>query len=215
MGEYYALISKSESLEHHGVKGQKWGIRKEKYRSHSLRGLIASRRNKKVDNSFDKWKENASRRESAISKGKARNEALINLEKNRSKENKAIYKQANKDYKKALRANTTYRKGQVRSEVESDLSKKYLKLGKTTGNSKYYDKYNIERDRARRAPMVAAKRSAKKAAIKRAFTISAKAAVTGAAIYAGTRYLRSKNIKININPDIIRKAAKVAQYLHY
>lgn len=216
MGEYYALIPKSESLEHHGVKGMKWGVRKDKYKAHSLRARLASYNNKKVDDSFNKWNENADKRKVAINKGKARNEALIKYEQNKTSENKKAYKQANKDFKKALRANTTYRKGQVNKEVGSDLSKKYLKLARQTGNNKYYDKYNIEREKARRAPKVAENRSKLKASIKRALTISAKAALSATVSYAVYSAFRSMNTNIpTMDPDYLRKAARVSQYINY
>ena len=52
-------------------------------------------------------------------------------ENNRSdKKLKKQYKTDEKAYKKALSKNTTYRKGQVRKETGSDLSRKYLSEAK-------------------------------------------------------------------------------------
>lgn len=203
-------------LEHFGVKGMKWGVRK--YRPSSIRGAIAAYRNRKVDKSFNKWKKNSELRDTAISKGKAANEARVAYETNKSKETKAAYKAANKDYKKALRKNTTYRKGQIRGEVGQDMSKKYLSLAKRTGEQKYVDKYNIERDRARRAPDVGAARSRRIAAFKRGMTIAVKTAVVGAAVGAGVAYAKKKGM-ININSEqamyAIKRGARFMRYVYF
>jgi hypothetical protein len=193
--------------------GQKWGIRryqnsdgslteagKTRYNSTSLRAAIARRSNEKVDKGFKKWKEGSEKREDAVALGKAANVAKRAYENDPSKENKAAYKQANKEYKKALSKNTTYRKGQVKQQVDSDLSRKYLseakkikkQLDKDPQNkelSKQYSElmsqHDIYRASARRAPEVAAARSQRKAMVKRAVTRSVNAAVTAATISAG------------------------------
>lgn len=183
----------NDELYHFGVKGMKWGVRK--YKPRSIRGAIASYKNYKVDKSFNKWKKNSELRESAIDKGKKANVARVEYETNKNKDTKKAYKQANKEYKKAFSKNTLYRKGQIKSEVSSDMSKKYMQLAKKSEGSKqsrYIDKYNIERAKARRAPSVAAKRSALKASFKRSMTISAKAAVSAAAVYGTAKYLNKK-----------------------
>lgn len=195
----------SDELYHYGIKGMRWGVRR------------ARRQNEKVDKSFKKWQENAKKRDTAIDLGKKANVARMDYERDRkNKQLKSTYKQANKDYKKALRANTTYRKGAIRGEVGKDASRKYLseakkiqkQLNKDPGNKqlkKQYDymkgQHDVERARARKAPEVGAKRSARKAAAKRAMTMSVKAAATSAAITLGAaavnKCLDSNNVSIN------------------
>lgn len=64
-------------------------------------------------------------------------------------------------------------------------------------------KHDIERANARRAPEVAAKRSKKKAALKRAMTMTVKTAATSAAIAGGTyavnKYLSNHQVTLNGN----------------
>ena len=220
MGEkiVYWLISE-DYLMHHGVKGQKWGVRKD-YRPTSVRSAIARRQNAKVDKGFKKWNEGASNKQSAIDAGKKRNASKIAYEKDRSnKDLKSQYKSDNKAYKQALRKNTTYRKGSVKEEVGKDLSRNYMteaKRAKKSGDMKTYsnfmNKHDVERAKARRAQKVAANRSNKKASIKRAMTMTAKAAAASAAIGVGV-YAVNKHGGVNINSQQVQQTIKVAKNL--
>lgn len=181
----------TDELYHHGIKGMKWGVRR------------ARRQNAKVDKSFKKWKENSNKKANAIDLGKKANVARMDYERDRSnKELKRTYKQANREYKKALNSNTTYRKGAIRGEVGKDASRKYLSEAKKVQKQlnadpnnrelkKQYDylqgQHDVQRAKARKAPEVGAKRSARKAAAKRAMTMTVKAAATAAAIGVGTK----------------------------
>lgn len=208
-------------LEHYGVKGMKWGVRKDKYSVGGIRARIATYQNKKVDNSFNKWKKNSDLKKDAIAKGKTANEARIRYETDRSKENKKAYKAANREYKKALRKNTTWRKGDIRKEVGSDLSRKYLKLSKSTDNAKdkkrYLNQYNIERAKARRAPEVAQRRSRRIASIKRGMTMTVKAAVVSGVISIGIAAANKKGL-IDVNKEsvsyAIKKGIEYSRYLY-
>lgn len=190
---------------HYGVKGMRWGVRR------------ARRENAKIDKSFKKWNENAKKREDAIGLGKQANQSRMTYERNSSDKNlKKTYKGDQKAYNKALRGNTTYRKGQIRNEVGQDMARKYLseakriqkELAKDPNNKqlqkqyKYLsDQHQYERAKARKAPAVAAKRSARKAALKRSMTMSVKAGVTTAAITAGAaaanKYLNNHDVQLN------------------
>lgn len=232
------IIQEETYLAHYGVLGMKWGKRKNKanYRSTSIRSAIARRQNEKVDKSFDNWKENAAKKEKAIELGKKANERKMVYEKDRSnKTAKNEYKQAEKEYKKALRSNTTYRKGAVKQSVGSDLSRKYLseakrikkQLDKDPTNKKlkkdyadYMSKHDIERAKARKAPEKAANRSNKIASIKRTMTMSAKGVATAAAIGTGAHfansYLKNHDVRLNgrpirINTDAFRSAVEVGK----
>ena len=192
----------TDELYHHGIKGMKWGVRR------------ARRQNAKVDKSFKKWKDNSNKKANAIDLGKKANIARMDYERDRSnKELKKTYKQANRDYKKALNSNTTYRKGAIRGEVGKDASRKYLseakkvqkQLNSDPNNKALKKQYNylqgqhdVERAKARKAPEVGAKRSARKAAAKRAMTMSVKAAATAAAIGVGTKVVNDVMMSNNV-----------------
>ena len=192
------------------------GVRKDKYGSTGVRSFIASRQNKKVDDSFNKWKENSKKRQEAITIGKTMNVNRMAYEKNKSDKNlKSTYKSSKKEYKQALKSNTTYRKGQIKQQVRSDMARKYLseakKLQKQSDfntnkdSRKTYDKfisnYNIERAKARRAPEVAANRSKRIASIKRGMTMTLKAAAATGAVAAGAvavnSYLKKHDVRLN------------------
>ena len=213
-------------LYHFGVPGMKWGKRKSNYRSTGLRAAIARKQNEKVDKGFDKWKEGAANRDNAIDLGKKANAARLAYENNKSDKGlKNDYKQANKEYKKALGKNTSYRKGAVRSEVGKDISRKYLseakkikkQLDNDPNNSELQKKYNdamskhdIERAKARRAAEVGNKRSQAKAQIKRTMTLTVKAAAASAAVAAGAyavnKYMKSHNVTIGGRKVQVEKA---------
>lgn len=210
-------IMENNQLEHFGIKGMRWGHRKPEYRSTGIKSFIARRSNKKVDKSFNDWKENVKKRDTAIELGKKSVQSKLSYENNKSdKSLKKQYKIDKRNYKKALQKNTTYRKGQIRSEVGKDISRKYLseakkikkQLDKDPTNkqlkSKYNDlmsKHDLERARARRAPAVAERRSRMKASVKRTFTITARAVVGTAAVvggaYAINSFLNSRNVTLN------------------
>lgn len=208
-------------LYHHGIKGMKWGARRTKeqlgYRSTGLKSAMARRSNEKIDKSFKAWEENTKKRDNAIDLGKKATAAKLAYEKDRgNKDLKTAYKDANKQYKKALSENTTYRKGTVRSEVGKDASRKYLSEAKKVKKQlesdpsnkdlqkKYNDlmsKHDVERAKARRAQEVGANRSAKIAALKRQRTNAVKAVVGTAVVAAGAaavnRYLNTHETTIN------------------
>lgn len=74
----------------------------------------------------------------------------------------------------------------------------------------FMNKHDVERAKARKAQKVGAARSQKKAAMKRALTITAKAAVGTGVTIAGVKYAQSKGVNINVS-DV----AKVARYKNY
>jgi hypothetical protein len=212
----------TNELYHYGVPGMKWGERRRQdkgvgYKSTGVRAALARRSNKKVDKSFEKWKENDNKRNNAIDLGKTANAAKIAYERDKSNVDlKTAYKTANKQYKKALSENTTYRKGAVRQEVGKDISRKYLSEAKKTKKQlandpsnkelqKQYDKlmskHDVERAKARRAADVGSKRSQKIASIKRGMTIAittaAGTAAAAAGAYAVNRYLNNHNVTLN------------------
>lgn len=222
----------NNELIHYGVLGMKWGIRRyqkpdgsltgagksryskdsTQYKSTGVKSAIARRANEKIDKGFRKWDENTKKKENAIELGKQANISKLAYEKDKSnKDLKTEYKQSQKEYQKALKKNTTYRKGVIKQEVGRDQSKKYLSEAKQIQKDllkdpknkqlqkKYNDlmsNYNVERAQARRAASVGRNRSSKIASLKRAKTIAVRAAITGTAITVGTvainTYLQKK-----------------------
>ena len=234
----------NKEIYHYGVPGMRWGHRKTSYKSTGIRSAIARRSNEKVDEGFKKWNDNAKKRDDAINLGKTRNAAKLAYESNKSDKNlKSAYKTANKEYKKALSKNTTYRKGVVRQEVGKDASRKYLseakkikkQLDANPGDRQLQKKYNdlmskhdVERANARRAVEVGAKRSQKKATMKRAMTMTVKTAATTAAVSAGAyavnRYLNDHQVsfngqRVNVGSQNIRnvmdKVNKAKKFMGY
>ena len=238
----------TDELYHHGIKGQKWGVRryqnedgtltsagkKRQHRSTSLGAAIAKRANNKVDKGFNDWKENAAKKDNAVALGKQANLSRMAYEADKhNKDAKQTYKSDRKEYKSALRANTTYRKGAIKGEVGKDIARKYLIEAKRVKKildadptnkqlQKQYNalmsKHDIERAKARRAPEVAANRSRKIASLKAARTKAIKgAALTAAATAgaAGITYLIRKNSTefsdIKINSDTVLNAMKFAK----
>lgn len=230
--QYNDIYHSDDELYHFGVKGMKWGVRKKRYTSTSLRAYAAKRQNDKVDKSFKNWQVNTQRKTNAIDAGKKANIARITYETSGDRGAKKAYKQANREYKKALRSNTSYRKGAIRGEVGSDMSRKYLseakkvqKQMKDDPNNKQLQKqysqlmsqHDIERAKARKAPAVGAKRSARKAAMKRRATMTVKATVTTAAVGAGLK-MAQKYGGLNINmssEDFIRRAKTAKDFMGF
>lgn len=198
----------AHELYHYGVKGMRWGVRK------------ARKENEKIDKSFNNWNTNAKNKANAIDLGKKANSARMEYERDsKNIDKKKAYKQANKEYKQALRTNTTYRKGAIRGEVGKDMSRKYLSEAKTIKKQlnadpnnkelqkqyKYLsDQHQYERAKARKAPEVGAKRSARKAALKRKMTMTVKSVATAAAVAVGiaavNKALRSNNVTLDGKP---------------
>ena len=233
-----------DELQHYGVLGMKWGKHKSTYSSTGVRATIARRSNEKVDAGFKNWGENTKKKANAVELGKKANLSKRAYESNKSdKTLKTQYKQDIKAYKKALKGNTTYRKGQIKKEVGSDLSRKYLSDAKKIKKqldidstnkqlqkqyNKLMSKHDIERANARRAPELAAKRSKKKAALKRSMTMTVKAAATSGAIAGGTyavnKYLGNHQVTLNGNSvrfstqnisNLMNTAKKVKNFMGY
>ena len=211
----------NDELMHYGIKGMKWGVIRSPqqigYKSTGVRSALARKSNERIDKSFKNWNENTKKRNDAIDLGKKANASKIAYEKDKTNKTlKTEYKQANKDYKKALKTNTTYRKGVVRQEVGRDAARKYLSEAKKVkkqltndpSNKQLQKEYNslmskhdVKRAKARKAVDVANKRMRKQAAIKRAMTMTAKTAATTAAIAGGTyavnKYLQNHEVTLN------------------
>lgn len=245
MSEYVITrAGDSDDLMHYGIPGMKWGKRKSSYSSTGVRSALARRSNEKVDAGFKNWGENSKKKANAIELGKKANVSKRAYESNKSdKALKSQYKQDAKAYKKVLKGNTTYRKGQIKKEVGSDLSRKYLSDAKKVKKqldvdptnkqlqkqyNKLMSKHDIQRANARRAPEVAAKRSKKKAALKRGMTMTVKSAATTAAVaggmYAANKYLTNRQVTLNGNSvqfssqnvsDIMDAAKKVKNFMGY
>ena len=223
-------MPENNELKHYGVLGMKWGVHKSKHRSTSLRAAIARRSNKKVDKNFEKWKENDKKKKNALELGKKAAAAKLAYEKDPTNKNlRSEYKQANKEYKKSLGQNTSYRKGAIRQEIGRDLSRKYLSEAKKVkkllnadpSNKSLQKEYNnwmskqdVERAKARRASDVGQKRMLKKATIKRTMTNTIKAAGVSAAIGIGTvavnQYLKKQG-GAGISTDQIRRYAEAGK----
>lgn len=238
-------MERTDELMHYGILGMKWGKRKSSYSSTGVRSAMARRSNEKVDAGFKKWKENSTKRADAIELGKKANVSRRAYESNTGNKSlkKKQYKTDSKTYIKALKGNTTYRKGQIKKEVGSDLSRKYLSDAKKVKkqldanprdkqSQKQYNslmsKHDVARAKARRAPEVAAKRSAKKASVKRTMTLGVKSAATAAAIGAGTyavnRYMSNNRVTLNgqsVNlssqnvRDVVGMAKKARNFMGY
>lgn len=239
----------NNDLAHYGIMGMKWGVRRYQnpdgtrtnagkrryYGPTSVRAAIAKRSNKKVDKSFKKWEEGSKRKAEAIDLGKKAN--VKKIESINNKAAKPEYKQSNKEYKKALRKNTTYRKGAVKQEVGRDRARKLLSEGKKIQKqieanpsdlalkakyNKIMNEYSIERHKARRAADVGKTRSRFKASLKRKRTVAVKAVATTAAITAGTlavnMYLQKKGnayITNNLTRKVVDAGKSVMKYAKY
>ena len=230
MWQYNYTNYNHDELYHYGVQGMRWGHR------NSIKAAIAKRKNDKVDKSFIKWKENANKRDNAINLGKELNKTKLAYENNRSSDElKNQYREANKNFKKAYRQNTTFHKGEIRQQVGQDLSRKYLSESKKVKKQllsdptnkelqkKYGDllnKHDIERAKARKAISVGEKRMRAKSSIKRAMTMTVTAVATSAAIaggvYAANKYFAGHNTTLNgrpirVNSEQIRKASDLGK----
>ena len=230
MWQYNYTNYNYDELYHYGVQGMRWGHR------NSIKAAIAKRQNDKIDKSFIKWKEDANKRDNAINLGKELNKTKLAYENNRSSDElKKQYREANKNFKKAYRQNTTFHKGEIRQQVGQDLSRKYLSESKKVKKQllsdptnkelqkKYGDllnKHDIERAKARKAISVGEKRMRAKSSIKRAMTMTVTAVVTSAAItggvYAANKYFAGHNTTLNgkpirVNSEQIRKASDLGK----
>ena len=223
-------------LAHYGVLGMKWGRRKAKnqYTSTSIRAAIAKRKNAKVDKGFEDWEINDKKKKDAIELGKKANIAKIAYENNRSDRNlKSSYKTLNKEYGKALKQNTTYRKGVIRQEVGRDISRKYLSEAKKIkkqmdtdpSNGKLKKKYNslmskydTERATARRAVEVSSKRMNRIRTLKSMGTKTVKGlaatAITGVGMAVVNKYIFKGKLNVKTE-EVLKWATKGKDFLGY
>lgn len=251
MNDFYVITPTDNDLYHHGILGQKWGKQngppyplgsgdhssaekkagwrhslRKKHRSTSIMGALARRKNEKIDKSFEKWKKSDEARDRAIESGKRANEARINYENNKSKDTKKSYKEANKQYKRDLRKNTTYRKGTVRQEVESDLSRKYLSKARGIENelrnnpndkilkkqyNKALTKHDVYRDKARKEQAKAAAKSEYIAKVKRNVTNSINGIaiiVAISAAHSGAEWYKNHKTGAKYFSDIVGSVGK-------
>ena len=231
----------TNELYHFGIKGQKWGVRRyqnadgtltpagkrnaKKFRPQGIRAKMAKRKNDKIDKSFNDWKDNERKRDAAISLGKQSTVAKrASAEDPRNKELRLTAKKAESEYKKAMKSNTTYRKGVVKKEVLSDRSRKSLsdakkikkQLDLDPSNKNLQKTYNklmsdhaVQRSQARRAPEVSAARSQKIASMKRTVTMTVKATVIATAVSIGAKqinsYLQGRGLGVSMSAPKLQK----------
>lgn len=235
----------SNYLAHFGIKGQKWGVRRFQNEDGSFTeegkarygrksyvptnpvAYLAKRKNDKINKSFEKWKENDQKRSAAIDAGKRMNAAKHAYEKDPTNPDlQKAYKDAEKEYKKAFRGNTLYRKGQIKGEVGKDSARRYLsdakktleQLDETPDNrelekqyARLMSKYEVERANARNAPIRYAEMSRYAASLKRSLNMAAKsAAVIGAVTVGGS--ILSKHTDGKINSDDLSFAVDIGRF---
>ena len=242
-----------DCIQHYGIRGMKWGVRryqnedgtltaagkkraqKPEYRSKGIRARMARRSNAKVDKGFNDWKKNAELKKNAIDLGKKANADRLAMEKNHGdRQLKRNYRASNRAYRKALKQNTTYRKGSIRQEVGRDMSRKYMteanriakQMQSDPSNRQLKRDYNrmmsqhdIERARARKAQSVGESRSRKIASAKSVLTKTIKSVALTTAVGIGTRVVAdAAGLDLDISAesvqDWIRKGRKAYSFLY-